>query len=327
MSIAPDKMSSTPAKRSRRDFLATTGGMALGFTIVPPTFSAVPDSLRRATRKRGGRRCRRHGWRGHREHARMAPISSPYAMSMTSGPRDLFRRSRTHGRYKDFRVMLDKERKYRAVTRWHSGPYSCRGSDGGDPRRQARVLSKAADSYALRMSRADKAAGKAGVATQMGNQGHASEGPALDKRVDPGRRHRRGPRSPCLVGWRRPSLEAGHRTANRNPAGPVNAGLESLARADPRGPYHPAYAPVSWRGGEISAREPWATWAATLSITRYGHSAWVLPRQSRPVVRSTALFSKAISPTSRRIRLRRSSPTSFRRGALPPVRLTWYEGA
>ena len=83
-------------------------------------------------------------------------------------------------RYKDFREMIDKEAKnIDAVTVGTPDHIHAVAAMAAIRAGQARVLPEAADPHAARMPRADEGRRAAGVATQMGNQGHATEGSRL----------------------------------------------------------------------------------------------------------------------------------------------------
>ena len=222
-------------------------------------------------------------------------------------------------RYKDFREMIDKEAKnIDAVTRRHARPHPRRGRDGRDPRRQARLLPEAAHPHAARMPRADQGRPTPpGVATQMGNQGHATEGARLTNEWIQAGRDRRGARGPRLVRSRGQAVEAGHRPARpKRRRCPTTLDWDLWLGPVPERPYHPAYVPVDWRGwwdfgtgalGDMGCHiidHP--VWALELGAPDHGR----VPHDARRLA-----CSKATSPTSRPIRSRRSSTTSSPRAA------------
>ena len=105
-----DEAQFRPIDRSRRAFLGTAGGLALGFTIVPR--HVLGGRLRRA--ERASQRCRQSAsaaWAAATlpPSAASAPTSSPSATSTTSVRPALFKAFPKARRYKDFRKMLDKE--------------------------------------------------------------------------------------------------------------------------------------------------------------------------------------------------------------------------
>ena len=163
-----------------------------------------------------------------------------------------------------------------------------------------------------------EAARQAKVATQMGNQGHSSEGIRLtvewirDGAIGDVREVHSW--SNTGAGW------AGNRTARPKETPPVPSGLDWHLWLGPaaRRPYHPAYAPYNWRGwwdfgtganGDMACHnmDP-AFWALEL-----GH----------PV--SVEASSSGINPETTPL----TSTIHYQFGArknMPPVSVTWYGG-
>ncbi len=163
-----------------------------------------------------------------------------------------------------------------------------------------------------------EAARQAKVATQMGNQGHSSEGIRLtvewirDGAIGDVREVHSW--SNTGAGW------AGNRTARPKETPPVPSGLDWDLWLGPaaRRPYHPAYAPYNWRGwwdfgtganGDMACHnmDP-AFWALEL-----GH----------PV--SVEASSSGINPETTPL----TSTIHYQFGArknMPPVSVTWYGG-
>ena len=92
-----------------------------------------------------------------------------------------------------------------------------------------------------------KVAKETGVATQMGNQGRSSEGHPPDRRVDLGRRDRRGARG-ARLGRRRAAGTNGRGRPQGDAAGPIGVELGPVARPEPSASVQPRYAPFNWRG-------------------------------------------------------------------------------
>ena len=93
-----------------------------------------------------------------------------------------------------------------------------------------------------------RVAKETGLVTQMGNNGPRRRGPALDPRVAPGRRDRRGPRDPLLERPAGQVVEARPRPAHRDAARPAELDWNLWLGAAPERPYNPVYCPAAWRG-------------------------------------------------------------------------------
>ena len=257
------------------------------------------------------------------------PTSSPCATSTTSVPpvrSSAFPKAR---RYKDFREMLDKEEKQIDAVTVGTPDHIHAVASMAAIRAGKHVYCQKPLTHTLHECRElTKAARSAGVATQMGNQGHATEGARLTNEwIQAGviGTVQRGPR---LVGPGRPALETRHRPAQRTrrPCRAHSTGTSGWARSA-SGPTTRLMPPSAGAAGGTSAPARWATWAATSSIIPSGHCGSGRPASSRPARPSTARSSMETSPTSRPIRSPRSSTYEFpARGDLPPVRMTWYDG-
>ena len=128
-----------------------------------------------------------------------------------------------------------------------------------------------------------EAARQAGVATQLGNHGQATEEARADLRVHHGRRHRPGARGarfvagpflgacPCGPAVRRKRRRC--RTGWIGTCGSVRPPSGPTIRLIARGP---------GATGGISARGCWATWAATSSPPCSRPSSWASRSASRP---------------------------------------------
>ena len=150
-----------------------------------------------------------------------------------------------------------------------------------------------------------KAAKEAKVATQMGNQGQASEEARLICETDLGRRDRHGARGPRRLEPHPDDLAARHSAAQGHAAGAREPGLGPAGSARrPMRPYHPCYHPFAWRGwwdfgtgclGDIGCHQ----FSAVFKALKLGHP----DERSRPARRTIRAGRR--SPT-RRPRWRRS---------------------
>jgi len=172
-----------------------------------------------------------------------------------------------------------------------------------------------------------KAARQAGIATQMGNQGHATEGARLTNEwIQAG-----------IIGTVREVHVWSDRAGRLWKQGigrpkdvpPVPSTLDWnlwLGPARER-PYNPAYAPVSWRG--------WWDFGTgamgDMGCHIIDHPVWALKLGSPSTVeaRSTldGSFLDADKPNDETYPIAALIYYDFpARGELPPVRMTWYEG-
>ena len=173
-----------------------------------------------------------------------------------------------------------------------------------------------------------KAAHAAGVATQMGNQGHASEGARLTNEWIQAGHHRRGARSPRLVRSRGPALEARHRPSHGDAPRPLDAGLESLARTDPRAALSPGL-----RSGQLARLAGFRhRGAGRHGLPHHrpsasGRSDLGAPTAVEASATLDGSFLEGNKPNFETYPIASIITYEFpARGSLPPVRMTWYEG-
>jgi predicted dehydrogenase len=220
--------------------------------------------------------------------------------------------------YEDFRVMLDKEKAIDAVlcgTPDHLHAYvSVRAMRAGK-----HVYCEKPLTHNLWEARqVARVAKEAGVATQMGNQGHSSE----------------GIRQTCELIWagaigpvREVHAWVGAKRWNPKLTGrptetpPVPAGLNWDLWLGPREPqpYHPAYFPVAWR-------DFWAFGSANLGdfgCHDLDAACWALDLHA-----PLSVEARAAGPTDADI-VPHGSIVYYHfgpRGDKPPVKITWYDG-
>ncbi len=153
-------------------------------------------------------------------------------------------------RYKDYRVMLEKEKGIDAVIvatpdHTHAGPAMMAIKLG------KHVYVQKPLTYSVEEARKlTEAAREAGVATQMGNQGHSGEGVRLVREwIQAGaiggvrEVHIWTNRPFGRWGW-----PQGVERPKETPAAPANMDWDLWLGPAPQRPYHPAYHPSKWRG-------------------------------------------------------------------------------
>jgi len=249
-------------------------------------------------------------------------------------------------RYTDYREMLDKQKELDAIVvatpdHMHAAIASAAMSVGKHVYVQKPLCWSVQEARHL----AKKAKENPKLVTQMGNQGHSYDGartgyeyltagaigdireihvwtnrpygywPQGIPRPAPVPESAQKPRNP----WRGPALEARLAAAMYGDY-PVPAGLDwnLFLGAAPEVPYHPIYHPFSWRG--------WVDWGqgalGDMGAHLIDHPFWALKLGMPTVIetRSTP-FNGATFPTA--------TTTYYdfpKRGNLPAVKLTWYDG-
>jgi predicted dehydrogenase len=249
-------------------------------------------------------------------------------------------------RYTDYREMLDKQKDLDAIVvatpdHMHAAIASAAMSVGKHVYVQKPLCWSVQEARHL----AKKAKENPKLVTQMGNQGHSGDGartgyeyltagaigdireihvwtnrpygywPQGIPRPAPVPESAQKPRNP----WRGPALEARLAAAMYGDY-PVPAGLDwnLFLGAAPEVPYHPIYHPFSWRG--------WVDWGqgalGDMGAHLIDHPFWALKLGMPTVIetRSTP-FNGATFPTA--------TTTYYdfpKRGNLPAVKLTWYDG-
>ena len=310
-----NKSSAKKSTISRREFIGTTAMAAAAFTIVPrfvlggPGFKAPSDKLNIA--------CIGAGGQGRSD---VKNVSSENIVALCDV--DEFRAAESFAefpkakRYSDFRVMFDKQKDIDAVTVTtpdHShaviamtaiklGIHTFVQKPLTHTIYEARKLAEAAREYK--------------VVTQMGNQGHASEGARLinewiwDGAI--------GDVTEVYTWTNRPIWPQGVGRPEAVPAIPPTLNWDVWQGPAPNRPYHPAYVPFKWRGwwdygtgavGDMGAHiidHPF--WALKLNYpTRIQASSTKINDETYPLASMiTYDFPE--------------------RGDMPPVKLHWYDG-
>lgn len=315
-------------KRSRRSFLAAAAGSAL-VTIVPrhvlggPGFVPPSERINLAGIGAGGM-----GGGDIATHARLG--ANVVALcdvddARAAGSFKAFPKAR---RYKDFREMLDKEAKNIDAVSVGTPDHTHAVAAMATVRAGKHVYCQKPLTRTLHECRElTKAAEKAGVATQMGNQGHATEGARLTNEwIQAG-----------VIGTVREvhvwSDRAGHlwKQGIGRPAGapPVPSTLNWDLWLGPvrERPYHPAYAPVSWRGW-------WDFGTGALGDMGchiIDHPVWALDLGAPSFVEARTTLDGSVLPGNKpnfeTFPIASIIYYDFpARGKRPAVRMTWYDG-
>ena len=312
MSDEQSEPKTASTSRSRGDFLAATGGIALGFTIVPRHVLGCRLYSAQRTGEPRRHRCRWNGGGDIATHAAMARTSLPCATLTTSARPASFNAFPQAKRYKDFRQLIDKEAKnidavtvgtpdhihaVAAMAAIRAGKHVYCQKPLTHTLRECRELTKAA--HRSRRRHAD------------GQSRTCQRRIAIDQRVDPVGLDRRSARSPRLVRSRGPAMEARHRSPDRNAASALDLGLELVAWPHSRAPVSSGLC-----AGQLARVARFRHRGAGGHGLPYHRSPRMGPQTWRTDFgRGHATLDgsvlKETSRTSRLIRSRRSSPTNF----------------
>ena len=311
-------------KKSRREFINTSAAAVAGLTILPghviPGFGhiAPSDKLNIAGVGIGGM--------GKGNLANVAKTENIVALCDVDWGEQTSKVFETYPgakQYKDYRIMLDKQKDIDAVivaTPDHThavisleairrGKHVFTQKPLTHTVHEARVLAKAAREYK--------------VATQMGNQGQASDGPRrLREMIWDGVI---GPVREVHVWTDRPNnglyktyWPQGVNKPEDTPPVPEKLDWDLFVGPAPMIPYHPAYHPFRWRG--------WLNFG-TGALGDIGcHSLDPVFRALKlkyptSVQAVSTLVNEATYPLASMVRYEFPS-----RGDLPPVSLLWYDG-
>ena len=308
---------------SRRNFLGGFAATAATITIVPrhviggPGYKPPSDRLNIA--------CVGIGGKGFSDSEKM---KNENVIALCDA--DEARASERHGKekknafdnfpkakfYRDFRKMLEKEKEIEAITvstpdHNHAVIAMTAIKMGKHVFVQKPLTHTVFEARALR-----EAAKKAGVITQMGNQGHAGEGGRLinewiwDGAI--------GDVYEVHVWTNRPIWPQGMEAPTEVPSVPPTLDWDVWLGPARWRPYHPAYLPFKWRG--------WWDFG-TGAIGDMGahiidHPYWALKlKYPISVQASSTPFTKDSPPIAEIITWEFPA-----RGKMPPVKMTWFDG-
>jgi len=219
-------------------------------------------------------------------------------------------------KYRDFRVMLDKEKNLDAVvvaTPDHNHAVIAMAAI----KRGKHVYVEKPLTHTVKEARLlAQAAKKANIVSQMGNQGHSKEGARLinewiwDGAI--------GPVSDVHVWTNRPIWPQGIDAPKEIPSCPSSLDWDLWLGPSPWRPYHPAFHPFAWRGwwdfgtgavGDMGAHlidQPF--WALNLGAPK-------------TIQASSTKYTKDSFPVAEIITYEFPA-----RGTMPPAKLVWYDG-
>ena len=326
----PNALKPCVASHSRRAFLAATGVSAFAtFHVVPrhvlggPGYTPPSETVNLAGIGAGGM-----GGGDIATHARNG--ANVVALCDVDDDRaaGTFRNFPKARKYKDFRKLIDQEAKHIDAVTVGTPDHIHAVATMAAIRAGKHVYCQKPLTHSLHECRAvTRAARAAGVMTQMGNQGHATEGARLTNEwIQAG-----------VIGEIREvhvwSDRAGRlwkqgigRPADRPPVPATldwNLWLGPIAER----PYHPAYVPVNWRGW----RDFGTGALGDMGCHIIDHPVWALGLgapatvEARCTIDGSILEGNALNLETYPI----ASIITYEfpaRGARPAVRMTWYEG-
>ena len=322
------KVSSQSTTTSRRAFLAA-GSAAFAFTIVPRHVLGGPKFVPPSERVRvagigaggmGGGDIATHAKNGA-EIVALCDVDETRAAGLFNA----FPKAR---RYKDFRQMLDKEAANIDAVTVGTPDHTHAVAAMAAIRAGKHVYCQKPLTHTLYECRQlTKAAHEAGVATQMGNQGHASEGARLTNEWiqagiigDVREVHVWSDRAGKL--WKQ-----GITRPTDTPAVPPTLDWDLWLGPVAHRPYHPAYAPVSWRGW----RDFGTGALGDMGCHIIDHPVWALGLGAPTSVEARTTLDGSVDdknqPNFETYPI--ASIINFEfpaRGKQPPVRMTWYDG-
>jgi predicted dehydrogenase len=329
----PAKSANNQATQSRRNFLTAAGtaagAAAFGFTIVPrhvlggAGFIAPSEQVNLAgigAGGMGGGDIATHAKNGANVAA-LCDVDDVRA----AGSFNAFPKAK---RYKDFREMLDKEAANIDAVSVGTPDHTHAVAAMAAIRAGKHVYCQKPLTHTLHECRVlTEAARKAGVATQMGNQGHATEGSRLTNEwIQAGiigevrEVHVWSDRAGKL--WKQ-----GIGRPTDTPPVPSTLDWDLWLGPIQERPYNPAYAPHNWRGW----RDFGTGAMGDMGCHIVDHPVWALGLGTPTVVEARTTLDGSVladnKPNFESYPIAAIITYEFpARGNLPPVRMTWYEG-
>jgi predicted dehydrogenase len=317
-------------KSSRRKFLTATAGAAFNFTIVPryvlggAGFVPPSEQVRIAGIGVGGM--------GAGDLAAIHGLDNAAVVALCDV--DDTRAAKSYEtyskatRYKDFREMLDKEAKNIDAVTISTPDHTHAVATMAAIRAGKHVYCQKPLTHTIQECRdLTAAAHSAGVATQMGNQGHAAEGARLTNEwIQAG-----------IIGevrevhvWSNragPFWKQGIGRPTETPPMPSTLDWNLWLGPAPERPYNPIYAPTGWRG--------WLDFGTgalgDMGCHIIDHPVWALQLGPPSAIEARTTFDGALLSDGKANS--ETYPTAAiidyefpARDKLPAVRMTWYDG-
>jgi predicted dehydrogenase len=219
-------------------------------------------------------------------------------------------------KYKDFRVMLEKEKNIDAVTvstpdHVHAVAAMAAMQLGKHAFVQKPLTHSVKEARILRETAKEK-----GVITQMGNQGHAGEGIRLiaewlaDDAI--------GEVTKVDCWTNRPVWETGMPYPTDIPSVPPELDWVLWLGPAPFRPYHPSYCPWSWRA--------WVEWG-TGALGDMGAHIFDIPYETLKLEYPSSIIASSTKFNGESWPIAEVFHYEFpERDGLPPVKLSWYDG-
>lgn len=327
--ISRDEQTRPIGTSTRRAFLTATGAAVFSFTIVPrhvmggAGFVAPSERVNLAGIGAGGM-----GGGDIATHAKNgANIIALCDVddNRAAGSFKAFPKAR---KYKDFREMLDKEAQHIDAVSVGTPDHTHAVAAMAAIKAGKHVYCQKPLTHTLHECRElTTAAHSAGVATQMGNQGHATEGARLTNEwIQAGvigevrEVHVWSDRAGKL--WKQ-----GIGRPTETPATPSGLDWNLWLGPIQERPYHPAYAPANWRGW----RDFGTGALGDMGCHIIDHPVWALGLGMPTVVEARATLdgSELADRTPNFETYPIASIITYEfpaRDSQPPVRMTWYEG-
>lgn len=318
-----------PTRSSRRAFLAAGGAAAVSFTIVPRHVLGGPGNVPPSEKVNiAGIGV---GAMGSVDIATLSKLSANIvALCDVDEVRaaGAFQAHPEAKRYKDFRVMLDKEAKnIDAVTVGTPDHVHAIAAMAAIRAGKHLYCQKPLTHSLYECRELAKAARAAGIATQMGNQGHATEGSRLTNEwiqagvIGEVREVHAWSDRPAAM-WRQ-----GIGRPTETPPVPATLDWDLWLGPAPERPYNPAYLPTTWRGW-------WDFGTGALGDMGchiIDHPVWALNLGAPSHVEARVTFDGSVLANQQHNF--ETYPTASiiyydfpARDKLPPVRMTWYDG-
>jgi len=314
-------------KVSRREFLSSTAATAAAFMIVPRNVLGGPGYVPPSDKLNIG--CVGVGGKGRSD---IESVSSENVIALCDVDDTMMAKFKKHAKeedkselitlfekankYRDFRVMLEKEKSIDAITistpdHTHAVVAMMAMKMGKHVFCQKPLTHTV---YEARMLA--KTAKEMNVTTQMGNQGHASEVARLintwiwDGAVGDVREVH------CWTN--RPVWPQGIDAPKEIPSVPPTLDWDLWLGPAPWRPYHPAYAPFAWRGWKDFGTGAVGDMGAHIM----DHPYWALKlKYPETIQASSTELNDDSYPIASTVHF-----TFPARGKMPPVKMTWYDG-